>query len=49
MSEQTPDQGPGPSTNDRSPLDPAEQHEHVRTDGETGVDDAIGTSDDPAG
>jgi hypothetical protein len=27
---------------------PQAHHEHVRTEGETSVDDAIGTSDDPA-
>ena len=27
---------------------PAVHHEHVRTEGETAVDDALGSGDDPA-
>jgi hypothetical protein len=40
-----PDQTP-PAPDAKSP--PAAHHEHVRTEGETTVDDALGSGDDPA-
>ena len=43
MSEQTPE----PAETDAETTGGV-HHEHVRTDGETGVDDAIGSSDDPS-
>jgi hypothetical protein len=39
-----PDQPPAPDAKSA----PAAHHEHVRTEGETTVDDALGSGDDPA-